>query len=242
MKTIKKIGLAILMTGLIAVIPNSTFAEKYIRGNGNVEKETRNISSFSAIDVSSAFEIYLTQGNSESLVIEADENIMEYIITEVRGGILRIYIDEHRNIRNVKTMKAYISFKMLEKIELSGACDIRGESVFKFDDLEIEVSGASEIYMQLTAKKVHLDLSGASEIEFIGSANELIVDASGASDITAIDFEVKVCNIDASGACGIKVFATDELNVEASGASTVRYKGKPSVSLDSSGASSIRRY
>ncbi|MBU1012316.1 MAG: DUF2807 domain-containing protein [Bacteroidetes bacterium] len=240
MKTIKKIGLAILMTGLIAVIPNSTFAEKYIRGNGNVEKETRNISSFSAIDVSSAFEIYLTQGNSESLVIEADENIMEYIITEVRGGTLKIYVKS--NIRNVKTMKAYISFKMIDKIELSGACNIRGEGTYKFNDLEIGVSGASEINMNFTADKVYLDLSGASDIEFTGSADKLTVDVSGATKLYAQDFEVKECSIDASGASTIKVFATEELSVDASGASTVRYKGKPSVSLDSSGASSIRRY
>lgn len=240
MKAIKKLGLAIIMTGLIAVVPNSTFAEKYIRGNGNVEKETRNISSFSAIDISSAFEIYLTQGNSEALVIEADENLMEHIITEVRGGILKIYVKG--NIRNVKTMKAHISFKMMDKIELSGACNIRGEGTYKFNDLDIEVSGASEIKMNLTADKVYLDLSGASDIEFTGSANKLTIEVSGATEVYAQDFEVKECSINASGASTIKVFATEELSVDASGASTVRYKGQPMVNFDTSGASSIRRY
>jgi len=110
MKAIKKTGLILLLTGLIAVMPSAMFAfEKNITGNGIVEKQTRKVSSFNALDISSAFDIFLTQGNEESLVIEADENIMEYIITEVRGGTLRIYIDEHRNIRNVKTMKVYLN-------------------------------------------------------------------------------------------------------------------------------------
>ncbi len=240
MKAIKKLGIVFLMTALVAVLPSSSYAKKYIRGNGNLEKETRNISSFDAIDVSSAFEIYLTQGNSESLVIEADDNLLDLIITEVKSGTLKIYVKG--NVRNVKDMKAFISFKMLDKIELSGACDLFGENTFKFNDIDIESSGASDMEMTFTADKVYLDLSGASEVEFVGSADVLTVDVSGAADIHAQEFEVRKCTIDASGASTIKVFATDELSVDASGASTVRYKGKPSINMDSSGASSIRRY
>lgn len=240
MKAIKRTGLILMLTAMVAVMPNSTYAKKYISGSGDVKKESRNVSSFDALDISSAFDIYLTQGNNESLVIEADDNILEYIITEVRSGTLKIYTKE--NIRKVKTMKAYISFKMLRKIELSGACDIHGENAFKFENIEIETSGASDIEMEFTANYVYLDMSGASEISFVGHANKMVVDVSGATDIYAQDFEVKECTVDASGACTIKVFVTDELNVDASGASTVRYKGQPAVNFDSSGASSIRRY
>ncbi len=240
MKAIKKIGLVIMLIGMIAAIPTTTFAKRDIRGNGNVKKETRTVSSFDAIDVSSAFDIYLTQGNNESLEIEADDNLLDVIITEVRGGVLKIYVKE--NIRNSKTMKAYISFKMLSSIELSGACDLIGQNNFKFDNLDIEVSGASDIEMNMTAAKVYLDLSGASDIEFAGSANTMVIDASGATDLHALDFEVKECSIDASGASTIRVFVTEDLSVDASGASTVRYKGKPGIQMDVSGASSIRRY
>ena len=240
MKTIKQIGIVFLMTALVAVLPSSVHAKKYIRGNGNLEKETRNISSFSALDISSAFDIFLTQGNSESLVIEADDNLMDHIITEVSGRTLKIYVKG--NVRNVKNMKAYISFKMLDKIELSGACDLFGENTMKFNDIDIESSGASDMEMTFTADKVYLDISGASDVDFVGSADVLTIDVSGAADIYAQEFEVRKCTIEASGASTIKVFATDELDIDASGASTVRYKGKPSINMDSSGASSIRRY
>lgn len=240
MKAIKKISLVVLMAGLVAVMPNTSFAKKYVRGNGNVKKETRKVSSFDALNISSAFEVYLTQGNSESLVIEADDNLLDIIKTEVRGGVLKIYVDA--NIRHSKTMKAYISFKMLNMIELSGACELYGENKFKLDNLELELSGASDIKMDFTANKVYLDLSGASDIEFKGSAQRMDIDASGATDLHALDFEVKECAVDASGACNIRVFVTDELSVDASGASTVRYKGNPGIEIDISGASSIRRY
>ncbi len=238
MKNLFKIGLLALV--IVVLSPSNSFAKRGVWGNGDVEKETRNIRSFNAIDISSAFEVELTQGNTESLVIEADENIMENIITEVVGGTLKIYVKG--NVRKVEKMKAYISFKMIDEIETSGAVDLKGMNKMKFNDLFIDSSGASDIELELTAKELKLDFSGATEINLIGYADALFIDSSGASDIKALDFEVKRCEVDASGASTIKVFVTDELEVEASGATTVRYKGRPAVDIDTSGASSVRRY
>lgn len=238
MKSLLKLGLLCLVIVLFS--STSTYALKTVRGNGDVEKETRNIRSFDAIDISSAFDVELTQSNNESLVIEADENVMDHIYTEVVGGTLKIYTKG--NIRNVKTMKAYISFKMISEIEVSGACDIVGMNKMKFNEFSFDASGASEIELSFTATNVELDLSGASEINFSGYADVLEIDASGAVDIRALDFEVKNCEIDASGACTVKVFVTEDLEIEASGATTIRYKGRPSIEIDVSGASSVRRY
>lgn len=238
MKSLLKVGLLSLV--IVVFSSTSTYAKKYIRGNGDIKKETRNVRSFNALDISSAFEVELTQSDNESLVIEADENILDQIFTEVVGGTLKIYTKG--NIREVNTMKAYISFKMIDEIELSGACEIKGMNKMKFENFMIDASGASEINLNLTARKMSLDLSGATEIYLIGFADEFIIDVSGASEIKALDFEVKNCRVDASGASSIKIFATENLDIEASGATTVRYKGKPSVDIDASGASSVRRY
>ncbi len=238
MKSLLKLGLLSLV--IVVFSSTSIYAERGVRGNGDVEKETRNINSFDAIDISSAFEVELTQSGSESLVIEADENILEHIYTEVVGGTLKIYTKG--NIRNINTMKAYISFKMIEELELSGACEVKGMNKMKFNDFVIDASGACEVNLNLTARKMSLDLSGATEIYLVGFADEFIIDISGASEIKALDFEVKNCEVDASGASSIKIFATENIEIEASGATTVRYKGKPSVDIDTSGASSVRRY
>lgn len=238
MKSLLKLGLLSLV--IVVFSSTSTYAKKSIRGNGDVQKETRKIKSFDAIDISSAFKVELTQSGTESLVIEADENILEHIYTEVVGSTLKIYTKG--NIRNVNTMKAYISFKMISEIEVSGACDIVGMNKMKFGEFRFDASGASDIELNFTATNVSLDLSGASEINFAGYADKLEIDASGAVDIRALDFEVKKCEVDASGACTVKIFVTEDLEIEASGASTVRYKGKPSLEIDVSGASSVRRY
>lgn len=240
MKSVLKLGIAIAFIGLFVGFSSPVLAKKYVIGKGELVKETFKIKSFDGIDISSAFDIELTQANSESLVIEAQENIMEHIVVEVVGGTLKIYTKG--NIRKVKKMKAYISFKMIDEIELSGACDLLGMNKFELKELDIDLSGASDLKINLDASEINIEASGATDIELMGSARELEIDVSGASDINTLDLEVDNVVIDASGASTIKVFANKDLRVDASGATTVRYKGSPSVSFDSSGASSIRRY
>ncbi len=240
MKSVFKLGLTLAFVGLFMAVASPLQAKKYIYGKGEVISEKRAVKGFDAIEVSSAFDIELTQGDSETLVIEAQENVMEHVRTEVFGGKLKIYIKG--NLRKVKHLKAYISFKMLREISLSGACDLKGMNKFELKDIEFDLSGATEVDVNLDATEIVIDGSGASDIILRGQANNMEIDVSGASEINTLDLEVDEVVVDASGASTIKVYAKTELRVEASGATTVRYKGSPSVDFDASGASSIKRY
>ena len=209
-----------------------------IDGNGKVKKETRNVSSFDAIKIGGAFEVYLTQGN-ESLVVEADENLLDIITTEVRGGTLVISTD--KNIKNAEELNLYIGFKDLERIDISGAVELKADGRLKFDELDIEGSGASEIELDLTADRLSLDFSGASELDLAGSAGTCNIDISGASEIQAYDLELKDCTIDISGAGEAKLNVSDKLKASVSGAGSIRYEGNPSVDSRVSGAGSVRK-
>lgn len=211
-----------------------------IDGNGKVEKQLRSVSSFSGIDVGGAFEIILTQGNSEEVTIEADENLLEHIITRVKGNVLVIETDV--DIRRCEAMIAHITFSEMDYIELSGATELTATNLLTFDRLDLDASGASEIEMEMKASSFYLDLSGASELTLLGNVEKATIDASGASELNTEELEIEYLKIDVSGACDARVFATKELDIEASGASSIKYKGDPeSISTDISGASSIRK-
>lgn len=236
MKSLLKSGL------LIIAFMGFFFTNSYAQ---NIIKENRSISKFNTIDISSAFDVELTQGNTESLVIEADEDIIENIYSEVIHGTLKIYTKSHLwrdHEHKYHKMKAYISFIDIEELELSGAVNISGMNKMKFDNLIFDLSGACKIELDYMADHVHLDMSGASKLYFTGTANEFEIDVSGASLIEALDFETKNCDIDAAGASSIKIFVTDELTADISGATRVRYKGNPSVNIGTSGVSSVKRY
>lgn len=211
-----------------------------IKGNGKVISDERNVSNFEKIQVGGAFNVFLTQGDKEYLRIEAEENLMSYIKSEVIGGKLKIYSD--KNLNPTKEMKIYLTFKNLEDIDISGACELKGENRFTLDELEMEVSGAAEIFLELELNELDANFSGASEVELKGKAGEVEIDISGAGELEAGDFETESMEISISGAADAKIFVTKSLNVFVSGAASVKYKGNPSVSTNVSGAGSVSHF
>jgi len=228
-----------LVFGLITVTSSGC---KYLEGedgNGKVKKETRDIKSFDAIKIGGAFEVHLTQGDRESLVVEADENLLKLITAEVKGGTL--VVSTEKNIRNSKELNLYITFKDISKLDLSGAVEVKSEGMIKLDNLELEGSGASEVTLKLELDRLTADFSGASEINLSGSANTCDFDMSGASEVDAYGFTVKECTIELSGAGEARLNVTDNLKARVSGAGEIRYEGNPSVDSRVSGAGSIKK-
>jgi len=190
--------------------------------------EKRNVSSFHGISVSSSFDVYLNQGNEDAVAVSASEiKYRDRIKAEVKEGILYVRYDNEGLKWNTgnKKLKAYISFKNISKLNVSGACDVFISGTLKGDNLTINQSGASDLKGKLDVKELSVDLSGASDITVSGTATKLSVEASGASDFKGFDLVTDVCDARASGASDIKITVNKELSAHASGASDVHYKG-----------------
>lgn len=208
--------------------------------SGSSDREDRSISGFTELEVSGAFEIVLTQGNSESLTIEADENIMDNIKTRITGSTLEIYTKG--TIRNYRVMRVYITFKQLESIDLSGAVKVTADQSLQFDRLDLDISGACTIEFDMEADRLDLDLSGASKLYLNGYANYMEADCSGSSKLMLSGLKTKRISFESSGASTAEFWVTESLDVESSGASNVRYKGNPAtVNVENSGASSVKK-
>jgi len=234
----KKIFLPIL---LLIAFSSAGFAQKTIN---DPNAELRDAKNFQAIELSNAFDVYLTQSNEESVAVSASEpKYRENIKVEVKGGVLIIRYDNKGkwNTGN-KKLKAYISFKQLNKLNISGACDVYIVDDWKADNLKLDLSGASNLKGKLTAQKWMIDLSGASDLTLTGAVGQLNIEASGASNFKGYDLAVEYCDAKASGASDIKITVNKELSAEASGASDVKYKGSGLIrDIKTSGASSISR-
>lgn len=207
--------------------------------------ELREAKNFHGISVSGAFDVYLSQSNEEAVAVSAAETKhRERIKVEVKDGILHIDFDGKGLSwgSGNKKLKAYISFKQIDKLSVSGACDVFINGILKADVLTINQSGASDLKGKIDVKKLSVDLSGASDMMVTGTATELDVEASGASDFKGFDLVTDVCNASASGASDIKVTVNKELSAHASGASDVRYKGNGVIrDIKSSGSSSVSK-
>jgi hypothetical protein len=229
--------------------------------------QQRKVPSFTAISVSSAIDLYLTQSNKNEVAVSAtNDEIRDHIITEVVGGTLIIRLGDKgswfswRKWGNYKT-KAYVSIKDIDaltasgastvhlvntiespkmRIKLSGASDFKGN--IKAGVLMYQLTGASDYKGEVTANSIDIDGSGASSIELIGKVDDLAIEVSGASDAKLYNLTAKGAILRASGASNIGVTVTEILRANSSGASDINYKGNPTVKeSNTSGASSIRR-
>jgi hypothetical protein len=209
------------------------------KSTGNYIKEERTVSNFTKLDIGGAFKVYLSQGDQEKLVIEADSKEMKEIVTEVDGNKLKIYTKSGWGYR-FHEVSVYLTFKNLEYIDFSGAVEVTADKALNFSELKMDISGAAEIDMEMKAEKYDAEFSGASEVHFRGSCKSGHLELSGASDFDAEGLEFQDLNIEVSGASEAKVFATGDLVIDASGASSIRYKGTPKITIDESGASSVK--
>lgn len=207
--------------------------------------EVRKVSSFHAINLSNAFDVFISQSNEEAVAVSAAEKkYQDDIITEVKNGVLFISYGGKGKLwsSGKKKLKAYISVKQIDAMTISGACDVFIAGTLKASDLSINQSGASDVKGRVEIGKLKIDLSGASDITITGTATQLNVEASGASDFKGFDLVTDICNAKASGASDIKITVNKELSAQATGASDVKYKGSGMIrEMKSSGASSVRK-
>ncbi|TMI61815.1 MAG: DUF2807 domain-containing protein [Bacteroidetes bacterium] len=212
--------------------------------------EIREAKNFHAIKLSSAFDVYITQGNEESVAVSAsDVKYRNEIEVKVEGGVLFIGLKKSSWTKkwNGSKMKlrAYISFKSIDKLDVSGACDVSIQGKIKEENLKIVLSGASDIRAkegEFDVQKMNIDLSGASDMTVTGSASNLNIKASGASSFKGYDFKTDYCDADISGASSIKITVNKELSARASGASDLRYQGDGLIrDIKTNGASSVSR-
>lgn len=204
----------------------------------------RTVDPFHAVVVSHAFNVYLSQGTSDAVAVSAAAAAdRDAIVTEVREGVLYISLKGGRKwLRGDRKLKAYISFRQLDRITAGGACNLFVSQTLKAPALQLHLSGASDFKGRVDVTDLQADLSGASDMEVSGTVSRLQVEASGASDFRGYNLQADHCRANASGASSIRVSVKQELSAVASGASSIRYRGEAVLkSVENSGASSISR-
>jgi len=210
--------------------------------------EPRNLSGFHAIKISNAFTVYISQGNEDAVAISASKaEYREKIITRVENGVLIIRFDDDKKFwkgwnGDKQKLKAYVSIKKIDRLDVSGACDVFFEEGISSEELNVRLSGASDLKGKIDAKKLDFIINGASDATISGNAVELSVDASGASDFKGFDMTTNYCTAEASGASSVNITVNKELNAKASGASSVRFKGEGLIrDIKTSGSSNVTR-
>ncbi len=227
---------AIFLSAIFSLFLGSCYFNGWntgISGNGNVVDEERDVKGFTGIHVSSGIDVYLSEGDRFEVRVEADENLLEVIRTELSGDILEVGTDRV-NIRSAESKKVHVTLPQLEALKISSAGDCVGQTPFHCEDRRISISSAGDLSIEVEADRINLDISSSGDARIKGSANSLDASLSSAGDLDAWDLEAKVVEVSASSAGDARVFATEEISMNASSAGNIYYRGDARVVHSSS--------
>lgn len=190
-----------------------------VHGSGVRKTEKRDLPAFTSIETSGAFEVTVICQKPVSFEIEADDNLLPIIQTEVRNGVL--HVTSTKGYSSSGGIVLRITVPDLESVKSTGAGKFHVADV-KNDNFEIRSTGAAQVSASGQSKSVKISSTGAGQID--------------AHNLRANNADVSV-----TGAAGVDVYATDELDVTVSGAGRVTYSGNPKVNKHVSGAGQVTR-
>jgi hypothetical protein len=235
-------GIVVLGALLASALPACVNA---VKGSGKIVSEDRNVGSFRQVALSGNGELFIVQGQKEFVRVEADDNILPHLRTEVLDDTLKVgYGDKDGNIQvfsTTKNPKIYVGTKSLEGIAVSGSGQATA-GIVHAGKMQIKVAGSGRVLLgQLKARSLTTDISGSGNVEIGGGAVvEQKVDVSGSGEYDSKNLESRAARLKLSGSGHIAVWAIDKLDISSSGSGTVQYYGRPQVAQQVSGSSSVQ--
>lgn len=217
---------------LLMVTSPLTFANpvKTTVEHSSIETQDRKLSGFHAIASSGSFDIVLSQGNTESVRVKADANVINEVVTEVKNGTLMIHSKNNHswgmsNFWNNKKVTVYVTAKDLNSIDVSGSGDLKIENQFNTNNLELRLSGSGDFTGKVNVKTLEASISGSGDFKIVGLADESTVAGSG--DFNGNGLITKSTAIRVSGSGDASIYASEKLDASVSGSGDVRYSGHP---------------
>ena len=221
----------------IAAMGFSTMAQKNdkyddkdrIEGSGNVITKEISVKSFDELNASGVFNLLLSQGDKESLKIEADDNLMDLFIIENEGSTLKIKMKKNSNFNSKKQLKVYVTFKTLKSMDLGMVGGTSSDDKLKFADLKLKNQSVGSVSLNMTLQTLNLENQSVGSVKLEGSADNAVVKNNSVGSINAGNFVVQKMDIENNGIGSATVNAEKELKYSDSFLGKVSNKGNATV-------------
>jgi hypothetical protein len=233
-----------LLFAILAIIPFCSFSPwKTITGNGNMKKENREVSGYSGLSLSGNMNIQMTYGNSNTITVEADENLLSYIETVVENGNLVVKSKDKVSLKSKSKLIVYVTLTKVTSLKVSGSGSITGNGDFTNDSrTSIAVSGSGNINVGMNSfNETKIDISGSGNVTLKGkSTNNIDATISGSGNIDCSDVACNDVFAQVSGSGNIRVYANKSIDAKVSGSGNIYYRGAATnLNIKSSGSGKI---
>ncbi|HEY9363836.1 MAG TPA: head GIN domain-containing protein [Chitinophagaceae bacterium] len=227
----QNICLTLAAAAILAAPLHAQKSKNTIEGNGHLVTKDVPVKSFEKLSASGVYELNLAQGNTETVKIEADENLQDLFIVHNDGNSLVIEMKKNKNL-NLKSknkMKVYVTFKKLKSLELNMVGNVKGSGMMNFDELQLKNNSVGNVSLQITANSLDVSNNSVGNVKLSGKVKEAFVKNSGVGSLEAGNLAVQNLDIENSGVGNAEVNAEKELKVKDSFLGKVKNRGKASV-------------
>ncbi len=227
---------------LMSTTSNAQFFQKKIKGNGDVETINRSLGDYDKIAVGGDFRVELVKGAEGTITIKADENLLEFIETEVKNGNLAIKVKKGYQIRSKKNIEITIPFEEIEGVSLAGSGTIRTNDEIKSNDLKLSLAGSGNMDLTISSKDLDTNIAGSGNIKLTGNTNEFKCSIAGSGNLNGYNLKATITTVSIAGSGNIKVDALTEIHAKIAGSGNVIYTGNPEiVKSKSAGSGSVKK-
>lgn len=222
--------LYIVITLLALIISSCSVDTIKVTSNDVVTYRTINITDYSALEIASNFNAYITFSDTEeSIEIEANDNLHDYIIATKKGDKLEVRLRNNLSIRGQETLNVYITTKSITDFSVAADSNIYLENALVEDDVKIKVTADSFFSGEIYAGYLELKVSADARADLYGNIGLLNANLSADAELTGYDLEVEGLKIKMAADCDTDVTVTNTIDIEATADCTLRYKGDATI-------------
>lgn len=218
---------------------------KTIKGNGNNITIERSTEEYDEVAVSGWFDVDLVDGTEGEITLQGEENLLEYILTEVKDGKLVIKTEKGVNLKTSgwkSEIRITVPVVSIHSVSMSGSGDIVGKTKIKVDKFSTSMSGSGDITLDIDTGSLSASMSGSGDISLTGTTTDFDATVSGSGDIEAYGLNADNVNATVSGSADIQVTANKSIKARVSGSGDISYRGNPEkVDTKTSGSGDISK-
>jgi hypothetical protein len=202
---------------------------RIVRGNGTITTNTRKEGNFKSVSAAGSFDVYFSQDSENEIKIEADENLMKYIITEVENGTLKIKTRNGINLRPTQDIKVYITSQQYEDITLAGSGNMQAQTKLSSTNrIKFSIAGSGDINVpDIDAPKVEVHIAGSGKVGCAGTTKDSEIHVAGSGDVDLKGLKAENAEIHIAGSGNVWVYASMKLEVHVAGGGDIHYYGNP---------------
>lgn len=213
----------------LLIVTSTIHAQKRIKGNGNITTINRTTTGYDTVSFSGPFDYILVSGTEGNIQIEGEENLLQYVITDVSNGNLSVKTRNNINLQTSKnqTITVIVPFEQISAASLTGSGDLWNESIISTSHFTTSIIGSGDVKLNVEATQIDGSVQGSGDLVIMGKTNILKVKVNGSGDFKGFDLEADDVDVSVNGSGDAKITCNGHLKARVSGSGDIKYKGNP---------------